>query len=55
MNTLTVSQDVAKLLPQMHLVVVTARNLNNKEINENVTKYVEVCFLCSPHGLLYIC
>jgi len=42
MDTFTISRDVAKLLPQMQVVVVTARNLNNKEPNAQVNSYVEV-------------
>ena len=42
MDTFTISHDVAKLLPQMRVVVVTARYLINREHNAAVNSYVEV-------------
>ena len=42
MNRFSVSEDVAKRLPNMHVVVVTSYNLKNVGTNDRVAEFAEV-------------
>ena len=42
MDQFSIAQDVAKLLPNMQVVVVTAYNLDNTGTNAQVAEFAEV-------------
>ena len=42
MERFTIAQDVARLLPNMQIVIVAAYNLPNKDTNAQVAKFAEV-------------